>query len=144
MRNLPHYLSHDTLQLREYSSEMPAKHDWSWVSDVDNASEITDDHRLRAAGLKRLNKCPFAFSLDPDVIPVKDRGCTKRRCTGNPACLNYLGVETLLDEKGKKKFVDDKLVTMTAREDSPAGLKNLGATCYVSNFMASGYRASSY
>lgn len=110
-----------------------AKHDWSWVSEVDDASQITDDHRLRAAGLKDLERCSYAFSLDPDIIPVKDKGCTKKKCAGHPGCLNYLGVDKLLDEKGKGKFVEDKLVPLKTRGDGdgPAGLRNLGATCYV-------------
>lgn len=109
-----------------------AKYDWSWVSEVNDASQITDDHRLRAAGLKNPDKCLYAFSVDPDVTPLKDRTCSKRRCAGNPGCLNHLGTNKVLDENGKEKFVEDKLVSLSTREDGPAGLRNLGATCYVS------------
>lgn len=107
------------------------RYDWSWVSEVRDASEITDDHRLRAAGLKDYDKCPLAFSIDSDVIPIKDKSCTKKRCAGNPGCLNHLGIDKLLDEKGKEKFVEDKLVALSTRGEDPAGLRNLGATCYV-------------
>jgi hypothetical protein len=109
-----------------------SKRDWSWVGDIESASQITDDHRLRAAGLKDPDRCCYAFSLDPDVVAVKDKGCTKKKCAGQPGCLNHLGVDKLLEEKGKQVFVDDKLVPLSTRKDNePAGLRNLGATCYV-------------
>lgn len=151
-----------------------AKGDWAWVSEVDDASGITDDHRLRAAGLRGLVECPYVFSLEKTEVPAKDKNCTRRRCELNPACLNHVGVASLLDrKKGKEKYVEDRLPpvrmrgwmtrdlnvngsTTSLRDGlkgsnegeggpsseassskvtlgmAPAGLRNLGATCYVS------------
>lgn len=152
--------------------------DWSWISDIDDASQITDDHRLRAAGLKDLSACSYAYSPSSMDLPTdKDKTCSRRRCGTNPACLNHVGVMGLMNrEKGKERYLEDRsppvqmrkaitrengsTSTSASRDDvisgckmgetsssssapgsgsskvtlgmMPAGLRNLGATCYVS------------
>jgi len=116
---------------------MPPKklrNDWSWVDQVKSAREITDNHRLAAAGLTDVVPCTYAFPIfDGDETPVKEKKCNKRYCETNPACYNYLGVTDLLDPRGKGKYVESKLSKRPEKrkEGIPAGLRNLGATCYV-------------
>jgi len=116
---------------------MPPKklrNDWSWADQVKTASDITDQHRLAAAGLTDVLPCTYAFPIfDGDEIPVKGKKCNKRYCETNPACHNHLGVADLLDSGGKGKYVESKLSKRAEKrkEGIPAGLRNLGATCYV-------------
>lgn len=119
------------------------KDNWAWVSTVESASDITDDHRLQAAGLTDLVPCTYPFSVDDDVTPVKDKQCGKGRCKTNPACLSHLGAETLSNEKGKEEYLERKLPVLDSRGEGPAGLRNLGATCYVSpcHLLSCGRRA---
>ena len=111
------------------------KHDWSWVEEVKDVDGITDEHRLRAAGLTDLVQCTFTFPvIEGGPLPVKERKCNVGYCETNPACYNYVEAKELLDPEGKRKYVDDKLDNRTTsrKEGIPAGLRNLGATCYVS------------
>lgn len=116
---------------------MPPKklrNDWSWVDQVKSARSITDEHRLAAAGLADVVPCTYAFPVfDGDEIPVKEKKCNKNYCEMNPACYNYLGVKDLLDPGGKGNYVESKLTRRAEKrkEGTPAGLRNLGATCYV-------------
>lgn len=115
----------------------PKKHrnDWSWVDQVTSAAEITEEHRLAAAGLTDAIPCAFAFpTSEGDVLPFKDKRCNAKLCETISTCYNHLGTKHLLDPKGKGRYVNDNL---TKKADSrekgiPAGLRNLGATCYVS------------
>jgi len=116
---------------------MPPKklrNDWSWVDQVKSARDITDNHRLAAAGLADVVPCTYAFPIfDGDETPAKDKRCKKNYCETNPACYNHLGVTNLLDSRGKGKYVESKLSKRDEKrkEGIPAGLRNLGATCYV-------------
>jgi hypothetical protein len=110
------------------------KHDWSWVEDVNGVEEITDEHRLKAAGLNDVVPCTYIYpAIDGDPLPVKEKKCNIGYCYTNPACYNYVGVKELLDPEGKGKYVEDKSHNRTTsrKEGMPAGLRNLGATCYV-------------
>jgi hypothetical protein len=111
-----------------------SRHDWDWVSEVKDARDITDDHRLRAAGLTDLTPCTYAYpTCDPDIVPIKDKLCTRKRCQTNPRCLNYIGIARLLESEGREKYIQEKWDKPIQREEGiPAGLRNLGATCYVS------------
>jgi hypothetical protein len=111
------------------------KNDWSWVEEVKSPSEITDQHRLAAAGLTDLAHCIYTFPIfDGDSVPVKEKKCTAGHCETNPACYNHLGMKELLDPKGKETYVESKMTRRAERRQQgiPAGLRNLGATCYVS------------
>jgi hypothetical protein len=111
------------------------KHDWSWIEEVKDVKGITDEHRLKAAGLADVVPCTYIFpAIDGDPHPVKERKCNAGYCYTNPACYNYVGVKELLDPGGKGKYVEHKLHNrITSRKEGiPAGLRNLGATCYVS------------
>lgn len=116
---------------------MPPKklrNDWSWIDQVKSARDITDNHRLAAAGLADVVPCTYAFPiLDGDETPMKDKRCKKNYCETNPACYNHLGVTDLLNPRGKGKYVESKLSKRAEKrkEGIPAGLRNLGATCYV-------------
>lgn len=119
---------------------MPPKkqrHDWSWVSEVSDVGQITDNHRLRAAGLTDLTPRTYSYpTCDPDTVPTKDKTCTKKRCETNPRCLNHVGVAQLLGSGGKERYVEGKLGRDIERaEGMPAGLRNLGATCYVCDLL---------
>lgn len=119
---------------------MPRKHksDWSWVEELNDASLITDDHRLKAAGLKDIVQCPYTFKTADDHSKNGENGtdgkksCTKSTCGNNPGCVNHLGQAALPDTKGKERYVEGKLPSVDLRGNAPAGLRNLGATCYVS------------
>lgn len=112
-----------------------SRYDWSWVGDISDPTEITDEHRLQAAGLTDLTPCTYVYpTCDPDIVPVKDKGCNKKKCQTNPRCLNYVGIARLLEPepKGKEKYIEEKWDKPVQRADGiPAGLRNLGATCYV-------------
>lgn len=99
---------------------------WGWVgTEVLDASEITQEHRLIACGLSKRNRypiCPNKYAptdkqkasprdevtlpsvdgeLDDDVIVISDdepQQCSKKICKNNPNCLNYLGQEKWEDE----------------------------------------------
>jgi hypothetical protein len=111
------------------------KHDWSWIEEVKDVKGITDEHRLKAAGLTDVVPCTYIYpAIDGDPHPVKEKKCNAGYCHTHPACYNYVGVKELLDPGGKGKYVEDKIhnKTTSRKEGIPAGLRNLGATCYVS------------
>ncbi|KAF9932986.1 hypothetical protein FBU30_006810 [Linnemannia zychae] len=69
------------------------------------------------------------------------QGCSIARCKdGNPHCLNYMGQEQWEEDDAFEKYFA-KTVTKTDPELSkrkpnyPAGMKNLGATCYANSLL---------
>jgi hypothetical protein len=91
---------------------------WAWVgSEVTNAADITQEHRLATCGFSESSTFPFcpnkyrkdtgkqnsqtkatkvAGELDDDIIVVSDDEtsvCSAKACRNNPNCLNYLGQE---------------------------------------------------
>jgi ubiquitin carboxyl-terminal hydrolase 48 len=131
--------------------------DWDWVgTEVTRVEDITPQHRKRAAGLIGGEPCtprylpinPPSHTLDyDDAISVTasdasikfvkevakgDVECSQKRCRGWHLCLNYLGGEEVTDSRGKKQYMVEKLGSGVVMRKGPAGLRNLGATCYVS------------
>lgn len=86
---------------------------WGWVSEVSDASNISDEHLLRTIGVSSQdsrNFCPNKYGegkntslpeqlpvsgeLDTDCIEISDNEeplCSKKSCLSNPYCLNHLG-----------------------------------------------------
>ncbi|OCH88183.1 cysteine proteinase [Obba rivulosa] len=109
---------------------------WGWVgTEVSDASEITQDHRLATCGFSKngphplcLNKyaakptsseaeetekptqrVPVKGELEDDVIVISDDetpSCDAKSCKGNPFCLNHLGQEKWENEdKAREAFL---------------------------------------
>ncbi|WWC94448.1 hypothetical protein V866_001294 [Kwoniella sp. B9012] len=138
-----------------------AQQDWSWIHTVSSPDQITRQHRRRAAGLQGLIPCPFNFSLDTptkvkseddedEIIEVdakgkakakailsnnKVPGCTKQRCMKNPMCYNHLGVDQVVLPDAKNNYIDEHAGLIPVDREGPAGLRNLGATCYANAFL---------
>lgn len=120
---------------------------YDWVPSIPDASLITARHRRAAAGLTGQLQCSFPYSSLPtpgpstlsdngsDVVITKDTGCTAGKCKKNPRCYNQIGVAEVIRAK-KEEWIEDQLGDGPAIrvEDQPAGLRNLGATCYVSSY----------
>jgi len=118
------------------------KNDYDWVDSVPDASRITDHHRRCAAGLVGHLQCPYVHSpamprsarsdTGSDVVVTKDDNCKAGRCKRNVRCYNHLGVEEVISET-QEEWVQWKLGERVGRREGEfAGLRNLGATCYVS------------
>nr|XP_019046681.1 hypothetical protein I302_05431 [Kwoniella bestiolae CBS 10118]OCF25611.1 hypothetical protein I302_05431 [Kwoniella bestiolae CBS 10118] len=141
---------------------MPPKkpaQDWSWINTISSPDQITSEHRRRAAGLEGLIPCPFNFDLvkpapieleeeDDEVVetdskgkpkakPSKNKvqGCTKQKCLRNPVCYNHLGAEQVVHPDALKHYLEDDAGIVPVDRDRPAGLRNLGATCYANAFL---------
>jgi len=122
------------------------KSDYDWVETVADSSQITDTHRRRAAGLCGHLQCPFVHALPrsrssrsdtgSDVVVTKDDNCKAAKCKKNARCYNHLGAEEVVKET-KEEWVQWKLGDSVGRrtEEEFAGLRNLGATCYVSRWL---------
>lgn len=122
--------------------------DWSWIgTEVTTADEITAAHRRRAAGLGHdsLKACPLDYadrlttcnadgrgSHNSDIKFIGGLSCTAKKCKTNPVCYNHLGLKAVLDEGAKAAYLEEKLGDVPEERKGPAGLRNLGATCYVS------------
>ena len=67
------------------------------------------------------------------MIVTKDNNCRGAKCKKNVRCYNHLGVDNIVNET-QEEWVQWKLGDSVGRrsEDDFAGLRNLGATCYVS------------
>ena len=92
---------------------------WAWVgTEVTDAAQITQEHRLATCGFSDSSSFPFCSNnyrksaakqkstkteatkatgeVDDDIIVVSDEdtpGCSSKACKSNPNCLNYLGQE---------------------------------------------------
>ncbi|KIR98682.1 hypothetical protein L804_04261 [Cryptococcus deuterogattii 2001/935-1] len=92
--------------------------DWDWVgTEVQTPDKITLEHRRRAAGLVGRVACP--------------RDLTEHE--GKSADGN--GETKLLEPDAKADFVISNLGEVSEERNGPAGLKNLGATCYANAFL---------
>lgn len=122
---------------------------YDWINDVSSSSSITPLHRRKAAGLVGWTPCPVHHAsvdysptapkreerestIDSNYQSKRDPNCTAKKCAKNPRCYNHLGIDQALKQT-KEEFVLDQLGDPPERrvEDQPAGLRNLGATCYV-------------
>ena len=97
----------------------------------------------------------FAFAQDPDfniedieegevrsayrMVGPTHMGTThncKKNCRLNPRCLSVLGEKVWLEmedeEESESELMEDELVRL---DGVPAGLRNLGNTCYVNSFL---------
>ncbi|OCF31948.1 hypothetical protein I316_06331 [Kwoniella heveanensis BCC8398] len=66
---------------------------------------------------------------------LKVAGCTAKGCRSNPWCYNHLGADKVMDPEGKQKYIEEHAEEITSIRDGPAGLRNLGATCYANAFL---------
>ncbi|WVQ77862.1 hypothetical protein IAR50_007560 [Cryptococcus sp. DSM 104548] len=133
--------------------------DWSWISTSSSLDHITPHQRRQAAGLVGQVPCPR--DLEPQAAPkpagkakvdgtpaskgsVKAKGkgkgppgCRPKGCKGNCVCYNHLGAEALLKHDAKEQWVEERLgeIPEERQADDPAGLRNLGATCYANAFL---------
>ncbi|WWD17001.1 hypothetical protein CI109_101437 [Kwoniella shandongensis] len=118
--------------------------DWVWVgTEVQTPDQITPLHRRRAAGLAGGKIC--SFDLTPPVQTTKgekgkgttgkDATCRPKACKCCPRCYNYLGADQVFAPDAKDKFLQDNLSELPEERDGPAGLRNLGATCYANAFL---------
>ncbi|WVF71134.1 hypothetical protein IAT40_005931 [Kwoniella sp. CBS 6097] len=65
----------------------------------------------------------------------KTPGCTAKGCKGNPWCYNHLGADKVMDPEGKQNYIKEHAEEIARIRDGPAGLRNLGATCYANAFL---------
>ncbi|KAF9146334.1 hypothetical protein BGX30_001348 [Mortierella sp. GBA39] len=90
--------------------------------------------------------CGNRYKSNPSGPPMVAKGttgstCTAARCKdGNPHCLNYMGQEQWEKEDAFDEYhaafsrkTDPEL--SKRKQDSPAGMKNLGATCYANSLL---------
>ncbi|KAI9233937.1 MAG: hypothetical protein BYD32DRAFT_424713 [Podila humilis] len=91
-----------------------------------------------------VNLFPYCYNIykDPEGKrePSKATGCSAARCKDNPHCLNYMGQDQWEREDAVVRYLslaDDKPNPETAKrtEGKPAGMKNLGATCYANSLL---------
>ncbi|KAF9914932.1 hypothetical protein BX616_007272 [Lobosporangium transversale] len=71
----------------------------------------------------------------------KSNSCSASRCKdGNPHCLNYMGQAQWESDDAFESYFAKVAVRqcpepLKRQEDTPAGMKNLGATCYVNSLL---------
>ncbi|KAH9993782.1 cysteine proteinase [Russula vinacea] len=139
---------------------------WGWVgTNVTDASGITEEHLLATCGFSRKSRhlfCANKYRKHPvkTVSPVEDAlsgeepakdvviisddetpSCSKKYCSKNPNCLNYLAQDRWEDaETSLKAYLtatnlgpDPNL--QTRKVGLPVGLRNLGATCYANAYI---------
>eukprot|EP00051_Salpingoeca_urceolata_P030752 m.9485 g.9485 ORF g.9485 m.9485 type:complete len:1163 (+) comp3531_c0_seq1:125-3613(+) len=98
-------------------------HAWGWVPGVSSEADITTDHLRRVYRL--------------DVSACLPNSC-RRNCSGHPCCLRHLGEkrwsQEVLNKASQKRL--KKSPTLSLRDEGhPAGLTNLGATCYANSLL---------
>lgn len=130
------------------------------MTEVSREKDSTPVHRLRAAGIAG-RPCRLKLDEPEDEVVVVSDGtdeagpstsavgkCSEKKCKHNPLCLNYVGgrevcptvfghgahahVLQLVRPEAKEAYVEQRLGPAPEIRDGPAGLRNLGATCYVS------------
>ncbi|KAG0305301.1 hypothetical protein BGZ97_001156 [Linnemannia gamsii] len=90
--------------------------------------------------------CSNRYKDSPSGSPLLVKGkagncCTSARCKdGNPHCLNYMGQEQWENEDAFDRFFATLCKKMDPglskrKPNSPAGMKNLGATCYANSLL---------
>ncbi|KAI0293067.1 hypothetical protein BC826DRAFT_1016774 [Russula brevipes] len=139
---------------------------WGWVgTSVTDASGITEEHLLATCGLSRKSRHSFcankyrkrpAETVDPSEVVMSGEGpakdvviisddetptCSKKHCSKNPNCLNYLAQDHWEDaEAALKAYLSTTDLGpdpnyQTRKPGLPVGLKNLGATCYANAYI---------
>ncbi|KAF8503303.1 cysteine proteinase [Russula emetica] len=139
---------------------------WGWVgTNVTDASGIAEEHLLATCGFSRNSRHVFcsnkyrkhpaktASPVEPvisgedpakDIVVISDDEtptCSKKYCTKNPNCLNYLAQDRWEDAEASLKAYlsatdlgpDPNL--QTRKIGLPVGLRNLGATCYANAYI---------
>lgn len=100
---------------------------WSWIDKIeDPETEISLEEVL---SVYRVNYPEHSF--------VNGKRC-KKNCKSNPRCYSALGEQKWLEAKKTANETEEiePQVTSEYREDNlPAGLINLGNTCYVNSFL---------
>ena len=59
----------------------------------------------------------------------------RRNCRGNPSCLVGLGERAWLDAEEEEDSDGEEADELVRLEGVPAGLRNIGNTCYVNSFL---------
>ncbi|KAH9981004.1 hypothetical protein BGW80DRAFT_1267806 [Lactifluus volemus] len=139
---------------------------WGWVgTSVTDASDITEEHFLATCGFSRRSHHLFcankyqkrpAKTVDPseavvpseepikDVVIISDDEtptCSKKFCSRNPNCLNYLAQDRWEDaDVALKTYLSTMELgadpdLQTRKPGLPVGLRNLGATCYANAYI---------
>ncbi|KAI9508309.1 cysteine proteinase [Russula earlei] len=139
---------------------------WGWVgTSVNDASGITEEHLLATCGFScrshhlfcanKYRKRTAKIAHPPDAVvsgkePANDivivsddetPPCSKRHCSKNPNCLNYLAQDRWEDaESALKAFLSATNLgpdpcLQTRKPGLPVGLRNLGATCYANAYI---------
>ncbi|OXG77311.1 ubiquitin carboxyl-terminal hydrolase 48 [Cryptococcus neoformans var. grubii Br795] len=137
------------------TSQKPCQ-DWDWVgTEVQTPAQITLEHRRRAAGLvggvachRDLTGHERETATDDSEVKMngkgagkkKGTGCRAKGCKSNYMCYNNLGTEKLLEPDAKAEFVISNLGDVPEERNGPAGLRNLGATCYANAFLQLWFR----
>jgi ubiquitin C-terminal hydrolase len=75
-----------------------------------------------------------AYRMDQPVHLGTGSGC-RRNCRQNPACLACLGERGWLEAEEEEESDGELEDELVRQEGLPAGLRNLGNTCYVNSFL---------
>ncbi|KAH9998092.1 cysteine proteinase [Russula compacta] len=139
---------------------------WGWVgTSVKDASGITQEHLLATCGFSRQSHHSFCANKyrkrpaktvdnaeavvsgegpEKDVVIISDNEspiCSKKYCSKNPNCLNYLAQDRWEDaEAALKAYLSATDLGpdpnhQTRKPSLPVGLRNLGATCYANAYI---------
>ncbi|KAI0273307.1 cysteine proteinase [Gloeopeniophorella convolvens] len=139
---------------------------WGWVgTSVTDASSITEEHLLATCGLSCKSHyvlCANKYRARPakvvdltdsaadstdfssDVVVISEDEtptCSKKSCSKNPNCLNYLGQDKWEDaEAALKSYLSATDIgpdphLKSRKSGLPVGLRNLGATCYANAYI---------
>lgn len=93
---------------------------WSWVNELEAIQDLTDKH------------IDIIYKMDASPCRI---GVCKNNCTSNPFCLNGLGEKKLANLIQKETNVSIERNDYLRDLNDFAGLRNLGATCYINTYL---------
>ena len=102
-------------------------------TDSDGVANAESGGATKIAGQKRKSRSNTITESDDEITLVKDTRCQAKRCSTSARCYNHLGAHEVLNETKAEYMARMLPDSLGVREEGDAaGLRNLGATCYVS------------